>query len=143
VTQVVTWPDAGVPEAVEIAYCAKPVGAFSCNDILIDYGRKGARTSEGWAMEVDLGRDLLFVRQQLGVPESVVLELSNLELRFTSLDQEWTAPQGAFDPDVFAQPGALDNVENGFGFWGSVARSIYSWTPDAEALDAMGYVPPA
>jgi hypothetical protein len=143
VTQVLTWKDAGVPENIEVAYCAKPVGAFSCTDIVIDYGRKGEKAAEGWAVPVELGKDLLFVRQQMGFAESLVLELSNVEMRYTSLDQKWDAPQGTFDPEVFGQPDALNNVENGFGFWGSVARSIYSWTPDREALEALGYVPPA
>lgn len=143
VTQKVFWPRGGTPEEIILAYCAKPVGAFSCNDILIDYDRAGRKTDDGWELPVALGRDLLFVRQQLGLPNSVTLELSNLELRFTSLDEKWTAPQGPFDPEVFAQPGALTNVENGFGFWGSVARSIHSWLPDEAALEALGYVPPA
>jgi hypothetical protein len=143
VTQVLVWPDAGVPERIEIAYCAKPVGDFSCDDILIDYGRTGEMTSQGWEVPVALGRDLTFVRRQLGYPDSVALELSNVEMRFTSLDSEWKAPPGEYDPEVFGQPGALTNVENGFGFWGSLARSIRSWTPDEAALSALGYVPPA
>ncbi len=142
VTQDLTWPEAGVPERIEIAYCAKPVGSFSCNDIVINYGRAGRRTESGWVVPVALGRDLLFVRQQLGVASSLILELSSVEMRFTSLDKNWNAPTGDFDPDVFAQPSALTNVENGFGFWGAVARSIHAWMPDERALSAFGYVPP-
>ena len=143
ITQVLVWPDAGVPERIELVYCAKPVGGFGCDDVLIDYGRTGKKTSSGWEVPIALGRDLLFVRRQLGFADEVVLELSNIDVRFTSLDSEWDAPQGEFDPEVFGQPGALTNVENGFGFWGSLARSIRSWTPDPEALRALGYVPPA
>lgn len=142
VTQVVRWPGAGVPDHIEVAYCAKPVGSLSCEEIVIDYGRSGRKTSGGWEVEVALGRDLRFVRQQQGFEDTLAVELSTVEMRFTSLDQAWQAPVGSFDPYVFAQPGALTNVENGFGFWGSVARSTYAWTPDPEVLDALGHVSP-
>lgn len=142
VTQALVWPDAGVPDKIVVVYCAKPVGSFSCDPIEIDYGRAGRRTPNGWKVTVNLKRDLDFVRQQLGVDSLLPLELSTVEMEFTSLDEDWKAPVGEFDPDVFGQPGALTNVENGFGFWGSVARGVSTWTPDTAALDALGYVPP-
>jgi len=142
-SQTITWMGVGTPEDISISYCAKPVGALRCPSIVVPYGRRGRRTEEGWEVEIQLSKDLLFVRQQLGVGEGLLLELSTMDMLFTALDENWILPEEPFDPEEFAQPDALTNVENGFGFWGSISRSGASWIPDAEALAVSGFVPPA
>ena len=142
ITQQIFWPGLATPESIEISYCAKPVGAFLCNSVIVPYGRKGERTEEGWVVVVDLGRDLLFVRQQLGVANDQILELSSLDMLMTGLDEQWTVPPEPIDVNEFGQPDALNNVESGFGFWGSIGRSTASWMPRADALAPVGFVPP-
>lgn len=143
VSQVLHWIGAGTPQSIEVVYCAKPIGQISCSGIPINYGRAGHRTSDGWDVPVKLSRDLPFVRQRLAYPDTVILVLADVEMRFTSLDRYWVVPPEPIDPELFAQPAALNNVENGFGYWGSVARTNHSWIPDRRALESLGYVPPA
>jgi hypothetical protein len=123
-----------------MSYCAKVVGAFRCNPVLVPYGREGERTEDGWKVHVDLGRDLLFVRQQLGFPETVTLELTEAEVHIEALDEAWEVPTGALDPQAFAQPGALSNLQNGFGFWGSVGRLSAPIEPPSDLLALLGFV---
>lgn len=141
-SQTITWMGVGTPDDISISYCAKPVGALRCPSIVVPYGRSGRRIEEGWEVDVQLSRDLQFVRQQLGVDETLTLELASMDMLFTALDENWVLPEEPFDAEEFAQPGALTNVENGFGFWGSISRSGASWIPDAEALAVSGFVPP-
>ena len=111
-TQTITWMGASTPDNISVSYCVRLIGALSCNVIVVPYDRQGRRTEEGWEVEVQLSRDLLFVRQQLGVGEAVQLELSVTEMLFTALDDKWILPEVPFDPEEFAQPDALANVEN-------------------------------
>lgn len=142
-SQVLTWMGVSTPDEISVWYCARPVGALACQRVAVPYGRKGRRTEEGWAVNVELSRDLLFVRQTMGFGEDVVPELTFIEMRLTALDDQWVLPESPVDPNEFAQPGALSNVENGFGFWGSIAGSQASWVPDREVLAVSGYVPPS
>jgi hypothetical protein len=139
--QTITWVGASTPERIVVNYCAKRVEVFRCEPVNIDYGRSGRRTEDGWAVDILLSKDLAVLRQQMGVEDSVQLELAPLDLLFTVLDDQWVLPEGSFDPEEFAQPDALTNVENGFGFWGSMSRSTGTWMPEADALAVSGYVP--
>jgi hypothetical protein len=140
-TQIITWPGVSTPDDIDILYCAKPTGNLACSLVIVPYGRRGRRTEEGWEVKILLSRDLLFVRQQGGFGDAILLELAPVEMRFTALDEKWILPEGQFAPTELAQPDALTNVENGFGFWGSVSRSSANWTPEPEALAVSGFVP--
>ena len=63
-------------------------------------------------------------------------------MRIVVFDDQFIPPGGLFDPDILSQPGAFSNVDNGFGFVGSVGRFDVEWILDAETLAALGYVQP-
>lgn len=139
--QTVTWLGASTAEDIIVNYCAKPAEYFRCEPVSIYYGRSGRRTEDGWAIDIQLSKDLAFLRNQMGFEDAVQLELAPLDMLFTALDDKWILPEEPFDPEEFAQPGALTNVEDGFGFWGSMSLSTGTWMPEAEALAVSGYVP--
>ena len=69
------------------------------------------------------------------------ISLAGLGLRITLLDEAFVPPGGAFDPDVLSQPGTLSNVENGFGFVGSIGRCSVEWLLADTSAKALRYIP--
>src|SRR5690606_7524938 len=61
-------------------------------------------------------------------------------VRITVLDEAFVPPGGVFDPDILVQPGTLSNVQNGFGFVGSVARYTAEWVFSDDAMERLDYV---
>ncbi len=141
VQQIIRWK--GIPgvDDVNIIYCAAPVGVGACFDgadgggLLIPYGPVGRRVGNDWEVPVELSRDFAFLRDIAGLSPELPLQLNSLQIRVLGLDEKWTVYD---DPDVFAQPTSLNNVENGFGYWGSVGNGLFEWTPDESALAEMG-----
>ncbi len=62
-------------------------------------------------------------------------------MEFTALaaDSAWAPPGGVFDPDVLVVPGALSNVENGYGFIGAGEGIRVQWIPSVNARLVAGY----
>ena len=59
--------------------------------------------------------------------EGTPVGLTHTGLQIRMLDSGWDPPGGIFDPEILAQPGALSNVENGYGYFGSVGLYIQEW----------------
>jgi len=130
-------------ERLYVVYCASPVDGPVCADdldgktglIIIYLGRRGHRVGADWEIGVQLSRDFHLLRDIAHLEDNVPLILKSLELRVTALDPKWIV---ADDPEEFAQPYALNNVSNGFGYWGSLGVGEFEWVPDADILDALG-----
>lgn len=104
---------------------APPIGT----PVAIPYGRAGMPTIEGnWRFRINLGQDLLFLRATQG-PGAIAA----VGVLVKVLDQNWTLPPEPLDPDVLVQPGALSNVENGYGFWGSIGFLARDWPVSLQA----------
>lgn len=141
VTQVIRWKNVPKVDNVTIVYCAAAVGITACADgedgggLFIPYGQSGRRVGNDWEITVDLSRDFEHLRDIAGLPDDLPLQLNSLQMRVLGLDANWTVYD---DPDQFAQPSALNNVENGFGYWGSLGNGLLDWVPDSEALAVIG-----
>ncbi|NNF04724.1 MAG: DUF4249 family protein [Rhodothermales bacterium] len=94
--------------------------------INIPYGRgEGPTPDGGWWFTLDWVRDGAIVRDFLyrfnaqgtwDLPG----QITSVSIRVRLLDENWGLANGELDPIVQSQPGAYSNVENGYGFWGSV-----------------------
>lgn len=95
----------------------------------ISYGRAGARQPDGsWKFTINMSEDVPRIKSYFGLSASDSLPpYFAATLRVKVLDANWDPPLGIFDPEVLAQPGALTNVENGYGFWGGVGLFYYVW----------------
>lgn len=103
--------------------------------IFVQYGREGERTSDdGWALRLNISDDQQHVRDnvqesidnnQIGIGTPVGITHTGLQIRI--LDQGWDPPNGIFDPEELSEPGKLSNVENGYGYFGSVGLYIQEW----------------
>lgn len=110
--------------------------------IFVPYGRPGQRTDNGWQMRINLSDDQQAVRENVQwsidqgmIPNADEYGVSAMGVQIRMLDTNWDPPNGVFDPEVLAQPGVLSNVENGYGFFGSVGLYIEEWNIEALSPD--------
>lgn len=98
-------------------------------------------SSNGDALEVTLN----LATDRAGMDEILEVKqhaLMGLGMRITMLDSEFTPPGGAFDPEILVQPGTMSNVENGFGFIGSVGRFSVEWILEDQSMRILNYLTP-
>jgi len=119
----VTLPDIASPWDITLFY------DLQGSNVEVPYGRPGSRTDEGgWTFEVDMPRDAPLMRSFLNLGATDPLPLLHaITLQIRALDANWDPPGGVFDPEILAQPGTMSNVENGYGFFGSVGLYQYTW----------------
>ncbi len=141
ITQAVYLPELASPWEILIIYhvvfATKPHGV----DVRIPYGRSGERTDDGgWRFTLNLSEDVPRVRETNAQTNKVEvpLSLTAMGLLIKILDANWDPPEGVFDPEVLAQPGTLSNVDNGYGFWGSIGLYQRNWTVDPDIAERLG-----
>lgn len=93
--------------------------------------------SPAWQVTIDYHRDADRIREILGT--TVLPALYNVGMKISVTSADWRPPGGAFDPEVLIQPGTFSNVENGFGFFGSVAHFDAEWTLAPNVIRMIGY----
>lgn len=97
--------------------------------IEIPYLQKATSTADGWAVAVDLKSDfntifeaLRDLRERFG---QELVDFIRLDFIPEVANADWVPPGGVFDSDLLVEPGAFDNVENGFGFFGSAYQQVH------------------
>ena len=112
---------------------------FAATPFPLSYGRVGTPTNDGgWRFTVNITEDLSRLSRLLGTPVSEI-RFPTMGLKMRLLDSRWTPPEGLFDPEVLAQPGTLSNVENGYGFWGSIGLYQHDWNISDELRGLLGF----
>ena len=113
----------------------------------VSYDDTQRRIEGGWVVPIDLSADYLRLRERLlnaGLWNPAVgLVMRNMTLRLEVANEAWDPPGGEFDPNVIVEPGAMSNVEGGFGFVGAGYRLRKQWTPAVEVLEQAGWTNPA
>lgn len=142
--QDITIPEISSPWDMTMIYMwsAYPIN----RRMFIPYGRPGIRGEQGgWKMRINLSDDQVAVKEHVrdsferGIPpEATTYALTAMGLQIRILDDKWDPPGGVFDPEVLAQPGAMSNVENGFGFFGSIGLYAEEWNI-AELSGPLGH----
>jgi hypothetical protein len=141
-TQSVVWN--GIerePAAIEVWYrfLRSSRGAFL--DIKIDYPTADRNTEEpGWSVQVNLSSDRIKVGEE--VPDAAEALFMGVSMRVVLFADDFVPPGGAFDADVLSEPGTRTNVQNGFGYLGSIGRFDVEWVLDDETIAALGYIAP-
>ena len=110
---------------------------------VISYDNVKRQTDGTWVVPISLyfdKRTIQAIAEQYnfyGQEYGIVL----LEVRLTMsvVNEGWDPPGGAFDAEVLAQPGVLENVENGFGFVGAGYHLNETLSPSVEAIEAAGF----
>lgn len=130
------------PFDIEQWYRFLRVSDFSYSDVKLSYDPvNGAVPGEAgqWEVDIDLVRDRDSLVTEMDIGPST--PLAGVGLRITLLDNAFLPPGEEFDREVLAQPGTLSNVENGFGFFGSVGRFSVEWLLADTTVSALGMTP--
>lgn len=145
-TQRVTWDGIDTkPFRIELWYRfvgASPSSPFS--DAIVVYPDQGRRLGElvdgnKWSVVVTLAGDKEDVTDYLGISENARPQLLGVGMRLTMTDDQWRPPGGVYDREILSQPGTFSNVDNGFGFFGSVNQYTAEWVLSADAAALAGY----
>ena len=132
------------PEAV---YGVDKGGGPSCPLVRfpISYEERERRVEQGWLVTFNMvvDQDHILYRYNGVMYDGVTfcagrcpsLNLRELELHVLVGDAVWDPPGGVFEAHILAQPQALDNVENGFGFIGGGYRIVEPLFPSREAVE--------
>lgn len=76
-----------------------------------------------------------------GTPNPTRLPLAGLGLRMTVLDDQFEPVGNIFSAEIQIQPDVLSNVDQGFGFVGSVGRFSVEWMVSDEVIERLRYKP--
>lgn len=136
IVQEVYLPHIPSPWEITVIYY---VGTGITTPFPIEYGRVGSPTDDGgWRFTINVTKDQKTLSSILGVPVDQ-FQWAAMGMNIRMLDDQWTPPEGLFDPEVLAQPGALSNVENGYGFWGSIGLFQHTWSVSDELAQLLGF----
>jgi hypothetical protein len=113
-----------------------PRSAF--DDIRFPFPPRANLQGDRLSFVVNLAADRFSLEDSIDIKSTAFIGLG---MRLTILDTEFVPPGGVFDPEVLVQPGTFSNVENGFGFVGSVGRFSAEWELQQENVQLLGYLP--
>lgn len=135
VTQEVRWQPVVRLVDVFVDYDVSPAVPGQ-PDQIVSVPYQARPDGDDWVIEVNLSDDFRFASTAF---TQTGIILNGVSMRIFSVDEAWSQPGGTFDFDVLAEPGALDNVENGHGFVGAGVREVVSWQLDDQTLTTIGY----
>lgn len=130
VEQEITLPGVKATWDVDMVYRLGDASCIGAGINTIPYGRVGNATASGdWTFTANISEDLATIANQIG---SNSLTFCSLGVRVQVLNDNWIFPEGNFDPNELATPGALTNVVNGYGFLGSIALLQSDWPVESD-----------
>ena len=111
--------------------------------IELPYLAEASTTAQGWHVEFDMQEDfdrifeaLRELRERYG---EETVDFVRLEVLPEVVNPEWNPPGGIFDRDLLVEPGSFDNVENGFGFFGSAYQPVIRYPVEPCLRLIVGY----
>ena len=137
-------PEISSPWQMDVAYLWGAAGTNQRANVA--YHRAGERAPDGgWNVRIHISDDQEAVRENIqeifrlsGFEPDTPVGIHSMGIRVHMLDENWDPPDGIFDPEQLAFPGALSNVTNGYGFFGSIG--VYQQLWNIEHLSVvLGY----
>lgn len=119
---------------IDMIYFTGGPGCFSSSPNLVPYGRVGSATDEGWSFQLNLTKDKETLAERF---QTSNLFFCGLGIRAQIMDDQWVFPEGEIDPELQALPEGLSNVENGFGFFGSIGLYQHEWDLSSELAGVL------
>ena len=136
----ITWMGIDKPPAeVQTWYRFSSSGRSNFRDFRFEYPTADFDDEPGWKIVARLSTDRQTIIEQILPNDFFFLGMG---MRVVVLDEKFVPPGGVFDPDVLSRPGSFSNVENGFGFIGSIGRFDVRWVVDPQTARDLGYVLP-
>jgi hypothetical protein len=110
--------------------------------VLISYtGQQIRREEGGWSLTITLRDDFRLIARTYAereLPSEFICAVS-LRLDVHVGNAEWVSPIGVFDENFLVEPGTLNNIENGFGFFGAGFVETVTWLPPQLILLQAGF----
>ncbi len=113
--------------------------------VFVPYGRRGLEEGSNWITTMSLSADQAAVQETIresmiagNIQDDTQLILTGAGLRMTMLDSGWLLPDDELLLDETVLPRTTTNINNGYGFFGSIGYYIQEW----EACDLskpLGY----
>lgn len=135
----------GIPSPWDIQAIYLWAGGTINRRVYVPYGRKGERTEDGWKLTVTMTEDQAVIVENIResieigtITDSTFVTMTAMGVQLRILDEKWDPPGGVFDTDELSLPGSFSNVENGYGYWGSVGLYIQEWNI-CEYSGLLGY----
>lgn len=119
---------------IDMIYFTGGPGCFTASPNFISYGRVGNATDAGWSFQLNLTEDKATLAERF---QTSNLFFCALGMRAKIMDDQWDFPEGEIDPELQALPQGLSNVENGFGFFGSVGLYQNEWDLSSEVAAVL------
>lgn len=118
---------------IEIIYHVSGPSCFQSTPVSIPYGRTGRVTETGWEIELDITRDRQHVLDRIGASNTTICAMG---IKVQVMDDQWLLPEGELNLEEVSLPDNLTNVQNGYGFFGSIGLYQADW-PINPALDEV------
>ncbi len=116
---------------------------FGKERVVFEYQTRVKQIDGAWFIGINLfldRRDMGVILSELGLANRQYgFKILDMTLRMVVVNEAWDPRGGTFDPELLAQPGVLQNVENGYGFVGAGYHLEQNWRPPDEALEAAGF----
>ncbi len=90
----------------------------------LPYGKSGELTSEGWLLTASVSNDKEMIAEQVAEPN---LYLCAMGVEAKVLDANWQLPSTEEELSAQTLASQPSNVENGYGFWGSIGLLQSEW----------------
>ncbi|MEM8485208.1 MAG: hypothetical protein AAF564_06640 [Bacteroidota bacterium] len=114
---------------LDVIYYTGGASCFTASPNTISYGRAGAFEDDMWHLQLNLSEDLA----TMGLSNA---NICSMGLRARIVDDQWLFPEGTLNLEALTLPQSLTNVENGYGFFGSMGLFQSDWPLLAE-VDAL------
>lgn len=143
--QPVTFPGVtNAPRQVAITYRfapARPDYPFRDVQLVYEQPSIGSRVGTDWQVRVNYSLDVDSLSRLFA---GRIPPLYAVGVRLAQGDSLWVPPGGlpTFDFDILIEPTAMTNVENGFGFFGSVGMQRAEWGLSRALTEALGIPAP-
>ncbi len=119
---------------IDMIYFTGGPGCFGASANFIPYGRAGSATDEGWSFQLNITEDKETLLERF---QTTNLFICALGMRAQIMDDQWVFPEGEIDPELQALPQGLSNIENGFGFFGSIGLYQNEWDLSSEMASIL------
>ncbi len=114
----------------DVIYYTAGGSCFTATANTIPYGRAGALNGDMWQLQLNISDDLA----SLGLNNATICAMG---LRARVLDDQWLFPEGTLDLEDLTLPQTLTNVDNGYGFFGSMGFFQADWQLLTEVNDLL------
>lgn len=125
------------PLEIELWYRFLRTPRSGFDDIRFPFPPDGEMLGDQLSFNLDLAAQRFVIADSIDTRRTAFIGLG---MRITILNTAFVPPGGVFDRELLVQPGTFSNVENGFGFIGTVGRFSTEWVLNEDTIRLLDYL---